>query len=475
MATEVLTIGDLIAAASLDTKLLAGAGGVEREVLWAHSCEMDDPAMWLGPHELLMTVGLCVPVDPKGQEEFIARLDDAGLAGMMIGDHDPAPTLLPEMFAEADRRGFPVLLTGPRTPYAVIARHVAAANSSAQILQVLTLSKLYHLTAYADEDADSLVSGLRSLLRIGIDVVDPITGMHVLDSGPFIDDSSRSPSTIRSYPLRGSHAAQLVLTEFAGEELDGLLLVHLMKVLEVAVDRTLNAADRRSEVGEQLMLALLNGNTSPEVAPFIAPLTLSDGFQVVAFPQEVGPAVARLTASRRRPVLTSPGNGAHLAVVPVAAMSEFRALVEPAAGRAGISSVFTSSLDTRVAAVEAGEVLATAQHSTPSWIEFEGSAVSVLARSQREAREIVAAVLGPLAENSTRAASMRETLFAYLRNDRKWSETADELSIHRQTLSYRLGRIEAESGLDLSKSADISSSWIAYKAWRVIHPGGIGV
>jgi purine catabolism regulator len=61
-------------------------------------------------------------------------------------------------------------------------------------------------------------------------------------------------------------------------------------------------------------------------------------------------------------------------------------------------------------------------------------------------------------------------LFAFLRNDRKWKETADELFIHKQTLSYRLGKIEEQTGLKIGRSADLSSLWIAYQAWETISP-----
>jgi purine catabolism regulator len=76
-----LTIADLAATASLESRFLAGERGGDRRVMWAHSCEMPNPENWLGPHELLMTVGLCVPADADAQVSFIERLNDAGLAG----------------------------------------------------------------------------------------------------------------------------------------------------------------------------------------------------------------------------------------------------------------------------------------------------------------------------------------------------------------------------------------------------------
>ncbi|SFN61469.1 PucR family transcriptional regulator [Mycetocola miduiensis] len=471
MATEVLTVADLIATASLDTSLLAGGDGRSREVLWAHSCEMPDPEQWLGPNELLMTVGLCVPRKANEQASFVARLDDAGLAGMMIGDHETAPPITAKMLAEADRRGFPVLLAGSRTPYAVIARHVAAANSTNQTLQVLKLSKLYNLAAYADDDAAALVRAISSFLGVDIEVFDSASGLRVLSSAHDGESARATTHTSRrSYPLEGHHAAELKLSEYAGEELDSFILVHLLKVMEVTVDRILDAADRRAKESAEIMLSLLNGVIPSDIGAFIAPHLPSDGFRLVAFPRADEAAVARAAASSKLPVIVGAGRVYHLALVPVDAMADFREQVQGAAGQAGISSIFSDYHDTRTAAVEAGNVLAAGQLSTRAWTEFEGFSVSVLTRSHREATDIVAGVLGPLAEDSARATMLRETLFAYLRHDRKWREAAEELAIHRQTLSYRLGKIEEATSLSLSKTADLSSSWIAYQAWLATHP-----
>ncbi|HRQ00758.1 MAG TPA: PucR family transcriptional regulator ligand-binding domain-containing protein, partial [Terrimesophilobacter sp.] len=257
-----LTINDIVSTASLDVEFLAGASGGSREVLWAHSCEMPNPARWLAPHELLMTVGLCVPTDAADQVTFLTSLYDAQLAGLMIGDHETAPPLSKEMLAEADKLGFPVMLAGEQTPYAVVARHVAAANTSSQTLQVLKLSKLYHVAAEAGHDPATLITDLVSLLGVGIRIEDRPTGLPVLHA----DATGRSGTATasRRYPLRGNYPADLMLLEYPGEELDSFLLVHLIKVLEVAVDGVLRNADRRAEISARVMLALLNGNTPAE-------------------------------------------------------------------------------------------------------------------------------------------------------------------------------------------------------------------
>lgn len=463
-----LTIDDIVSTASLDVTLLAGAAGGDREVLWAHSCEMQDPARWLAPHELLMTVGLCVPTDAAGQVAFLTSLYDAQLAGLMIGDHETAPPLSKEMLAEADRLGFPVMLAGDQTPYAVVARHVAAANTSSQTLQVLKLSKLYHVAADAGHEPATLIADLVSLLGVGIRIEDRPTGLPVLHAEA--TGSAGTPTTSRRYPLRGNYPADLMLLEYPGEELDGFLLVHLIKVLEVAVDGVLRSADRRAEVGARAMLALLNGNIPPETTTLIEPHLPSSGFQMLAFGTVDGTRIARAIALLDLPVIVGQGRTTHLALVPSDVVPSMRELVASLGVRVAASSVFTDLADVRVAGQEATKVFEANQHGEPRWIDFEGTTVSVLARSLREASDIVTGTLGPLADDSPAMAKLRETLFAYLRNDRRWQETASELGIHRQTLSYRLNRIEEETGLKLARSGDLAALWIAYQAWEATRP-----
>lgn len=460
-----LTVADLVATASLDSRFLAGQQGGARRVLWAHSCEMPNPEEWLGPHELLMTIGLCIPNGPEAQVAFVSRLNEAGLAGIMIGDHTLAPPISDDMLAEADRCDFPVVLVAAQVPYAVIARHVAAANSHEQTLQVLTLSKLYHTAANAGEDAEALVESLASLLRIHLSISDSTTGQILLSSEQIRHDKN-TPTTTHEYAIHGAHDAVLTIVEYSGEGIDGFILIHLMKVLEVVIDRILNAAERRAEISARLMLSLLNGVGLPDTSEFLEPELASDGFVMVALPAADARSIASVLAVKALPVVAGMGRVSYLVLVPTAVIPETRELLSSVSSHAGVSSVFTDFTDARVAAVEAGKVLAAAQHSDRFWTEFNGSTVSVLTRSHREAEEIVRGVLGPLADDSPRATMLRETLFTFLLHDRKWKEASEALFIHKQTLSYRLGKIEQETGLTLSRSADLSSLWIAYQAWE---------
>ncbi|HRN29867.1 MAG TPA: helix-turn-helix domain-containing protein, partial [Terrimesophilobacter sp.] len=196
----------------------------------------------------------------------------------------------------------------------------------------------------------------------------------------------------------------------------------------------------------------------------------SSGFHLLAFGSVEGIRIARAVALLDLPVIVGQGRTSHLALVPSDAVPQMRELVASLEVRVGVSSVFTDLADVRVASQEAAKVFEANQHGQPRWIDFEGTTVSVLARSLREATEIVAGTLGHLADDAPAMAKLRDTLFAYLRNDRRWQESATELGIHRQTLSYRLNRIEEETGLKLARSSDLAALWIAYQAWEATHP-----
>lgn len=415
------------------------------------------------PHELLLTVGLCVPGAPDDQVEFIGSLDKTHLSGLIVGDHDTCPALSTEMIAEADRLGFPILLADARTPWAAVARHVAAANASSQTMQVLKLSKLYQVAADTDDEYEILVSKLTNLLGVGLRISDVETGL-VLFEAELINLGQHEQSQ-RRYSLPSMHSAELVLTEFPNESLDSFLLVHLLKVLALNVDRFLGAVDHRTLDSELSFERLFTGKASSEAVMALQEKGTSGRFRVAAFPAEHATQLARRAAISGLKAFVGPGDENHYAFLPVDSIPQFRTLALAASIHVGTSSVFSDVRDVRAAASEADRVLSVSRFSDRLWAEFEGTTVALLARSHREADEIIASVLGPLADPSDASTKLRETLFAYLRNDRQWQPTANELDIHRQTLSYRLRRIEQETGMSASRSADLSAFWIAYQAW----------
>jgi hypothetical protein len=91
-----------------------------------------------------------------------------------------------------------------------------------------------------------------------------------------------------------------------------------------------------------------------------------------------------------------------------------------------------------------------AGRSAPVAIEFtEVAPVALLADDPAELADFVTRTLGGLAGGGARAQWLRETLLAFLRNNRSYADTADELQVHRNTVQYRVNQALEECGRPL--------------------------
>ncbi|MFE4079162.1 transcciptional activator PmfR [Paenarthrobacter sp. YIM B13468] len=462
MEQSVLTVNDLVTTQSLGTKVLAGTAGLGRQVLWAHSCELSDPHKWLGPHELLMTVGLCVPNLGREQRDFIAELDKAGLAGVALGDHPSLPAITQDLIDEADARAFPVLLTSSTTPFAAIGRTIAAATATTQTMQVLKLSKLYQLSTYARDDPLRMMEDLQTLFQVGLSVVDIQTGLVILEGSK--PAGAEMATSSRLYALPGDTEAKLRVSEHPGEELSSFLLIHILQVIDVAVSQRLRSIRRRSERAAEMLESVLDEHLPEGVETILGAGANARGYQCVAIAREDGAKALRGVSIAALPVLAGFGRSSFLLLMPEHKHDDVRELLNRMGIRAAASSTYVDVRDAKYAAEEAFKVLSSAG-SSKQWNDFAGVPISLLTRSRKEASAIVEQVLGSLAHNDPKSSTLRETLFTFIANDRRWNETAEALSIHRQTLSYRLARIRDITGRDVGSSADLSAYWLAYQAW----------
>jgi purine catabolism regulator len=105
-----LRVHEVLGAATLaGARVLAGASGLDRVVQRLNVMEVPDILPWVKPHELLLTTGYPLRDAPDALVDLVAELDERGLAAMAIKLHRYIDALPPQMLAEADRRGFPIL------------------------------------------------------------------------------------------------------------------------------------------------------------------------------------------------------------------------------------------------------------------------------------------------------------------------------------------------------------------------------
>ena len=451
-------VADIVAHPTLDTRVTAGSGGLDREVLWAHSCEKPDPARWLGPHELLMTIGLCIPKGASAQRDLIASLDEAGVAGMAVAEDHLTPSRLSAgMLAEADARKFPILITGATTPFAAIGRTVAAANADQQTMQVLLLAKLYQIAGQRDGSRRSSAS-LEDLFNTQLTVVDSATGCVVIGSGVL------GPSHGRSYQLHTHRPTHLVVDADSG--LDAFSLVHLTQVLAVDANVLLQEAETSAQNGSAALDGALK-NSSDGLASISGLWSSSDeAYRVIVTSSDSLLRVPLAVALRGLAALVTEDGDRVVIACPERELPSMRGLLAELELPAAASGLHYDLRDISGALAEASSELTLPSEDETLWREYRGHRVSLLARSHSEAAEIVRSVLGPLCADDAQAVTLRDTLFAFIDHDMRWKETAQALRLHRQTVVYRLNQVETLTGRSVRRAKDLAEFWLARSAWE---------
>jgi len=96
--------------AMLGATVTAGADGMDRVVRQLNVMEVPDVVPWTKPGELLLTTGYPLREDPAALTSLVVQLDERGLAGLALKLGRYLDDLPPGVAAEADRRGFPLVL-----------------------------------------------------------------------------------------------------------------------------------------------------------------------------------------------------------------------------------------------------------------------------------------------------------------------------------------------------------------------------
>lgn len=455
--SESVKVRDIVTAPGLHTAVLSGESGLDRPVLWAHSCELENPGEWLQPHELLMTVGMCIPEGAQAQRLFIQGLADAGLAGIAIGDHGIAPTLTEGLFEESRERSFPVLQTAPETPFVALSRFVATFDDGAQSMGVLRLAKLYNVAARRSLAERRSGASLSALFGTPITVLDQDTGCVVIGSSRGADHDERRR------PLRTVHPTALYMG--SGATLDSLSLVHLSQVLEVDANEILQLASDRVRESRQVLTAVLAGDTPAARAAETWLGPDDEGYRVVVTDSAAERRVELRLALEEFPALVGTTVHGQVVVVPAGELELLRAVLEELGLTAGVSGVHRDLGDVSGGVAEAAPEFRVARDAGEPWRVYAGERVSLLGRSRSERRRIVEDVLGPLTGEGQKAVALRETLFTFLDHDQQWNETAKALGLHRQTVTYRLRRVEDLTHRSIRRTAHLTEFWLARSSW----------
>lgn len=479
-----ISVDGLVAIRSLGLKYLAGADAGGRLVTWAHACDLPDPWVWFEAGDLVMTTGGGLPVAAEEQAEWITKLIDVGVSGIVFALESHAPIIDDALVATADERHFPVLSASFDLQFVTLARTViesAIESERSRLAGITRLYESYWRSLHARGSFDERLSALESSTGWALEVRDVTTGESMARGRQAVRaDKARSlggndedgPVTI---PIAGAGTEiALVATKWQRAVSDQPLLQHLGGLIALELEHNAARLDHLRLTGEELLQNLLNGTIAlaavwPELrhrgmtgdivlacwtAPAAEPL-MHQHLHRHSLLEGYAPLL-----SFRSPVLAAVVPGDRDLLVAVAGLLGPRCTV-------GISRPLTVTTDITEALRQA--MFATAR-STELGVKVlaygsEESDAGLFPRSLDDTRMFVTRVLGALAANDiARDTELVKTLRVFLGNDSNWKLSSQELGIHRQTLVYRLHKVEELTATRVSTSKGAATFWLALEA-----------
>jgi PucR family transcriptional regulator, purine catabolism regulatory protein len=526
------TVADLLAIDELRLGLVAGKGGLDRPIRWAHVSELVDPTRFLRGGEVLLTTGLGMGGGPKAQAAYVEQLARAELAALGLGLGFAFEATPPAVLEAADRAGFPVFEVPFEVPFIAITEALFSrlVNEQYVLLQRAgtvqqTLSRLLVEGAGLDAllEAYARMTGTRALLldvrgevmaaAPGAAAVLPPRSVwaEIQALRPEGNEFSLSLSdeggsrTLLPVLVGGGPAGFLVLHRGARPEPFHQVVVHHLATaiaLELAKAQAVARTERRL-VGDFLD-ALLEGELSGEetrrrlrflglgASPAIAVL-VARGEE----PDPPEPAVEALRllvqdrlSRRPAPYVCSIQDASVVALFEAAGPAEARSAAEAVAeavlargagGRFGLGMPEADPRGLRRAYQEARFAMEAAgppgdRAARVATVADLGSHRLLLARQEDAALEAISrGLLGPLADYDRRQhGDLVASLRAFLEHNGNWEAAARALAVHRHTLRYRIRRISELTGRDLDRAGDRVEFWLALQAADVLRGRGSG-
>jgi purine catabolism regulator len=278
-------------------------------------------------------------------------------------------------------------------------------------------------------------------------------------------------ATALAVEVPGDQPTALVV-EPVGSQLPSLVLLHHIATggaLELAQLAAVQERQWRLDAG--LLGQLLDRRIDPRVAgPLIADAGLDLAASVLAVTRAAhdrdGAELHRKLARSHLPHLLLNLDRVLHVVLPEAAIDVH--LVSELAGPAcatGSSDRIGTAGRLPDAAQEARWALGVAEAENRMLVRYGEHTALLLPQSVPEAQALVSRILGPLIAHDTQhGTAYVDTLRAVLRHNRSWQLAAAELHIHKQTLGYRIRKIEQLTTRGLTSTEHLAEWWFALRA-----------
>lgn len=500
-----ITVLELTRLPHLQLTLVAGENGVDREVTWVHTSDLPNPWEWLGPGELLLTNGMGLGSAAAAQVAYLDRLHDIGTSGLIVGLGTSACTMTRQLSRRADELGLPLLTVPYSVPFTAVVRAVAHANDREESHQLGKVARLYDLlrsSLAAAQAGPELFRTLGRELGVKLYLVDPETGLSLFSDQEetafgdalvtaYAEHGRTIPGLLRLSHNRASHdpvgavavavpgvQPTALVVEPLGTELPSpLMLQHLAVGGALELAQLVATQDRRRRLGAELLTRLLDGRHDPQVvswqleeAAIVLPTCVLAAARATEAISEA--SVHGKLARARVSHLLVQRDGVLFVLLPESAVTDsLLPLVTTAGGSIGVAGGLATTDRVIEAAREALWTLGVAEAESRPMARYGQPTALLLPRTPVEAKALVERILGPLlAHDAEHGTDYVETLRVALDHDRSWQSAASALHIHRQTLGYRLRRIEEITGRGTTSTEHLAEWWFALQARDLLGP-----
>lgn len=492
-----LWLDELLRDPGLGLELVAGHQGLDRRgpVRWAHISDTPDPTPWLEGGEVLLTTGLGVKDSPELQRRLITGLEARGCTAVGFGigvilDEVPA-----EMLAAADDLGLPVFTVPYEVPFIAVTRRVAHATIEEHYATLKGAVDLHRRVLSTVVGGGGVAGVLEVVARqlpgaalLAFDVFGQVLARHdgdaVLTEGQLartwklVAPTSRSRDrghdrmdghSVTSHVVRLGDQVDAVLAVVSDDELlehESLLVEQAVAGLSLEMARGLSVREARRGRVDELLEEVSAGTVSAEqLQRQLARLGAPAGdFRILCLvPRRPLPDRALVTVvedllALDRPPILGRFQGATYAFVPVDQDDRASVVATTMHERCGDAlclgrSRVHSDLDGFRRAMQEAWLAASAPSACPGTVNeiTDLGVLGLLAgiRDDASTDAFVQQVLGPvLAHERDEATPLLASMRAYLAHGCRPGPAADELQVHRHTLTYRLDRIRDLTGRD---------------------------
>jgi PucR family transcriptional regulator, purine catabolism regulatory protein len=495
-----MTVRGLLDRPRLQLALVGGASGLDREITWAHASDLPEPWDYLGPGELLLTNGTGIGAAPGAQIHFAERLARIGASGLVVGLGTGGAPVTAELAARVGELGMPLLTVPYSIRFSDIVRAVAQANdehASEQLGDVAQFYDLLRLSLAAGDLGPATFDTLGRRLGLRLHLVDAETGASVFDDQQVVplglvlarsvaehghaipgllrlsrDGSTDGDVCALAVAVPGDPLAALIV-EPLGERLPGIaVLQHVAIAGAVQLAQIVSERQRDRRQGAELLAQLLSPHRGwrgamGEPGPGGPDLAASVLLVLRAALPGAEDALHRACARAHIPGLLLRREDVLYAIVPEGAVADVVAPrdVSWPGSCVGVSDVVGSADRTPDAAQEALWALGIAEANTLSLVRYGDGARLLMPRSPAEAQSLVDQVLGGLlAYDSAHGSQYLDTVRAFVRADGSWQRAAAEIHVHKQTLGYRLRKVEELTGRGFARTQHLAEWWFALQA-----------